>query len=1041
MEELLRRYSRSMGPRRGRVLSWPTVQVASSIKHSHPGLDQVRKLSHLSATTYKADTPVSNEIAKISLATKGLEETAARLDIKQASHIRGLHEGLVQSVETLIQERLQDVDRSLAAAPHLADHIKLSEVSGLPTIISNFNGDLATVEAQMSRTMRNYRLLQTLHFDNIWARHDRIVQAHSDTFTWIFKGVLPDRKEPIRYVEWLRERNGVFWIHGKPGSGKSTLMKFLLHHPDTAAHLQAWANGRNLVIATFFFWNSGTKLQKSQEGLLRSLLFEILRQFPALLSTVHEHIMGSQHESRSSEIDNPELGVSQYSSEVHWNLQNLLKAFEYLRGQVSNTNFCFFIDGLDEYKDEDNQDPRDLIKVLRALTTSPYIKLCLSSRSWTVFKDAFGKNPEMTVKLEDLTRKDIRRYVLDTFNEHEQFPKLSLMDPGYADLVEEVVRKAQGVFLWVFLVVRDLLEGLTYNDTIKTMRLRLDRFPEDLDAFFRHIFDSIPKVYRAQTARTFQIAMSRDEPLPLITYCFVDDVEEDPNLHFSTSLKLDQQQIEAKLAVMWRRLDGRSRGLLEVIGVERKRGSSGDADFVFQVEFLHRTVRDFILHTPDIQNEMMGNLENKVQTWVLLCRATSLMVRYWPQGEIMVYLQQLFHFAQLAVTDSCNERIVDEVFLNVFQQTRRSEVSVVGPRDGSTLEIGFFDICLASEYGLISYVKRQLTQRLRLMNEFSSSSSEEKMELLLGGVLRHALLGEDSYGKLSPELVEYLVSLGASPNYLCKREGKDATVFALFLRKLEREEISPKDCGVLEIVKTLLAHDADPYVNMDSALSWKYDSSPRVGLPINACAKHVISKHFTSEQVVWLFSHATRATSPEHEHEYDKARNLQVEQEKKQELHQPWTPGPKSYPSPSRTGWWHKYPQYWRSQRAPGRHVFQDKLYPIKVENVNRKMVLDDHGETRNGTVEALSKENNVRVAKVAWLSKKDIPNPYGSMVVYVTRSDDATRLLTDGFVYGGGQHGHTRVFERRPPSVQCYNCQQIGHKANQCRNAKVCPK
>lgn len=953
---------------------------------------------------------------------------AARLDLRQNSHLRGLQEKLVSSVERLIQERLDDVHRGMSATPQLAKNINLSKVTDLPTRIAELKGDLWVVEAEVSQTMRDYRLLQTLHFDNIWTRHERIVEAHAETFTWILKGVFPDSDKPIGYVDWLRERDGIFWIHGKPGSGKSTLMKFLVHHPDTASHLQTWARGRKLVIAKFFFWNSGTKLQKSQEGLLRSLLFEILRQFPALLSIVYATIIGSQLESTSREIDIYEVDASLYSWEIQWNLQNLLQAFECLRGQDITANFCFFIDGLDEYRDEEHRDPRDLIKVLRTLVSSPHVKLCLSSRSWTVFKDAFGENPEMTLKLEDLTRKDIGRYVSDRFNEHEQFAKLSLMDPGYADLVDEVARKAQGVFLWVFLVVRDLLEGLTYNDTIKTMRLRLNHFPEDLDDFFGHIFDSIPKVLRVQSARTFQIAMSREEPLPLLTYAFVDDAEEDPNLDFSTSLTLGTKEIQAKQEAMRRRLDGRCRGLLEVVEYKQKH------ETITQVDFLHRTVRDFLLHTPGIQDEMMENLENKTQTWVLLCRATSLMIKYWPKEDLSIYLRQLFYFVQLAVTDSGNEGIVDQVLLRVFPRIGLLDRNAGRTSDEIPKSIGIFDLCLASQYGLTSYVKQRLPERLRPLDEVASSDLDEEKRLsLLGGVLRHALLGDDSYSKLSPELVDYLLSIGSSPNSPYTHDGIPTTAFALFLRRLDREEISPKQSGVLEIMKSLVDHSADVDVKMDSILS-----EERLGLPAHARARHVISKHFTSDQATWLLSHA--ATVEQAEQESDEVSKAQDEQERSREQHQSGKRGPGSQLT-SQGVRFYQLPQNLQQQIAPGIQVPRDELYAIKVDNINRMAVLDENGDIRYRAAEAFGQENGVRVVNMAWLSKRDVQRAYGSMVVYVAEWSEAQRLLSQGFCLVGGALGYTSLFERGRRRQQCYNCQQIGHKASHCRNVQVCAR
>jgi hypothetical protein len=56
--------------------------------------------------------------------------------------------------------------------------------------------------------------------------------------------------------------------------------------------------------------------------------------------------------------------------------------------------------------------------------------------------------------------------------------------------------------------------------------------------------------------------------------------------------------------------------------------------------------------------------------------------------------------------------------------------------------------------------------------------------------------------------------------------------------------------------------------------------------------------------------------------------------------------------------------------------------------------VLDENNEVRAGVTEMLEKENDVMIAKLSWLSRKDLPKAYGSMVVYITKRADAARLL-----------------------------------------------
>src|SRR5438128_492760 len=115
--------------------------------------------------------------------------------------------------------------------------------------------------------------LKSLYFPTIPTRHKNIEQAHSETFTWIFDPA----NRGATFVNWLTRGSGTYWVQGKAGSGKSTLMKFICGHSETCRLLRHCAGDSKLVTAKFFFWYSGNPLMKSLEGLLRALLFEILR--------------------------------------------------------------------------------------------------------------------------------------------------------------------------------------------------------------------------------------------------------------------------------------------------------------------------------------------------------------------------------------------------------------------------------------------------------------------------------------------------------------------------------------------------------------------------------------------------------------------------------------------------------------------------------------------------------------------------------------------------------------------------------------------
>ncbi|KAM4068010.1 endonuclease-reverse transcriptase domain-containing protein [Hirsutella rhossiliensis] len=112
-----------------------------------------------------------------------------------------------------------------------------------------------------------------------------------------------------------------------------------------------------------------------------------------------------------------------------------------------------------------------------------------------------------------------------------------------------------------------------------------------------------------------------------------------------------------------------------------------------------------------------------------------------------------------------------------------------------------------------------------------------------------------------------------------------------------------------------------------------------------------------------------------------------------------------------------------------GARVMRDQLYPVRVDNANRTAILDTEDNILPGAIEALSAENRVTIGKISWLSKRESGKAYGSMVVYVTKKSDAERLLDGDYFDLAGESATTYKFEPRTGPIQCFNCQEIGHK------------
>lgn len=150
--------------------------------------------------------------------------------------------------------------------------------------------DLAAKLSGVNQVMRSREielaLLRQLQFYEITDRHDMVVEAHKAAFQWIFNATERSNSSWADFPDWLENGNGLYWITGKAGSGKSTLIKYLYKDTSTRKLLTSWARDLPLITAEFYFWNSGTNEQKSQEGLLRTLLYQVLWSRPEIIPQI-----------------------------------------------------------------------------------------------------------------------------------------------------------------------------------------------------------------------------------------------------------------------------------------------------------------------------------------------------------------------------------------------------------------------------------------------------------------------------------------------------------------------------------------------------------------------------------------------------------------------------------------------------------------------------------------------------------------------------------------------------------------------------------
>ncbi|CZR66458.1 uncharacterized protein PAC_16359 [Phialocephala subalpina] len=584
-------------------------------------LNNLDKQTRKIATALLDPNPTNNLQQEMHAQTLALTQLLGRIESSNQTEHQRTRAALLQSLRAedhsnkILMLELCGEDRDVARLKEHWDN----------TNVNCVNQVLDTIKDQelMLRNAVGKHILEGLRPSTLHRRYEEIIESYPTTFQWIFEDPTSSQMPWSNFTEWLENGNGIYWINGKAGSGKSTLMKYIYDDPRIRQHLLTWAGKTPLCIATFFFWNSGTLEQQSQAGLLRALLFEALSQFPDLIPVVLPSVWGKTYSTMVQKSNIYGEG---------WPLQRLMAAFTSLTRQTSvSLKLCLFIDGLDEY----GGDHHHMAELFKDIAFSPCLKVCLSSRPWVVFATCF-KNCS-TLRLQDLTAGDIKHFVTSRFDSDASFQALSSRDPMFASaLILEIVEKAEGLFLWVRLVVKSLLDGIRNCDTISDLQRRLQRLPKELAPLYTHLLSLIDDDYLEWASKAFQLSrasrecrfewLEREWPLTLVDLFLGIDV--------STTMEEAQELTESKMLQMYHdtqtRLTARCAGLLEAREVwdDEDSFSSGVRclDTNTTVRYLHRTARDYI-ESPDTWASILKHTEASCfQPPALLVRSSVLQI-------------------------------------------------------------------------------------------------------------------------------------------------------------------------------------------------------------------------------------------------------------------------------------------------------------------------------------------------------------------------------------------------------------------------------
>ncbi|KAJ4312865.1 hypothetical protein N0V84_009719 [Fusarium piperis] len=676
----------------------------------------------------------------------------------------------------------------LKSIESLLQETDVSDTDVVAKIVSRLN-QLADEARQVQQ---QHGILRSLLFLTIKQRHSAIQDCHKATFDWIFS------KKKTGFCDWLETGNGFFWVKGKAGSGKSTLMKFITSHDSTRSKLQIWGAGKRVITASHFFWNAGNSMQKSLTGLFRTILYQVLKACPELI----EIVCASRWEPSSD----PSVPTEP------WDEAELVSAFKTLSCQKSLTlKFCFFIDGLDEFTAGGHRYTgtfEELLDPLRALASSDSIKICVSSRPWDAFEKEFSKS-KWKIQLEDLTREDIRRYVKEELGADSRFQALSRTDGRCGQIPDIIVKRAQGVFLWVYLVVNSLKQGLFNDDDYSDLQQRLDELPDDLQRYFEHMLQSIEAIYWDKTTRIFRAVVCAEQSLPLLGFGFLDQEMDNPGYAITMQTRpLSEVERDEACQRLKTRLNARCRDLLYVTNNVGETGV-----FRYQVDFLHRTVRDFFLDTGVLDDIMQQRPTKSFDPHLSLCKIMLGLSKIMATDKLNSQVYN--HLFTLADSLMYYARNVEETHARVYEEEEHCE------NQESVTEL--FDI--------LDELDRLNSERLghlglhwtNIKDPPKGTFQEWRKKTFLAAAIQAGLLMyvEDRLRK--------------NPSELQQKGGRPLLDYALRPTMVTPRRMLDQEQGpVLPIVKLLLEHGADP-----NARIYIYDQRTPWELFLWTCYQHV----------------------------------------------------------------------------------------------------------------------------------------------------------------------------------------------------------
>ena len=430
------------------------------------------------------------------------------------------------------------------------------------------------------------------------------------------------------FYEFLVGDEKLYWIQGKPGSGKSCLMKYIATQGKTIQALQQWHPGSDCIILKFFFWRPGTTLQNGIKGFLATILRQLLQgDFQSTQKLLRANHSRFQHKFKLDD----------------WTIRELSELF-FQATKFFSGSMLIVVDGLDECNTD--QGGISLVDYLKLLASLPMCKLCVSSRPELPLCHYFGS--QLQLRLQDLTRKDMEEYTHDRLQMMASSPSNCPLDAKELEDIEKtIVERSDGVFLWTALVVDSICNGLLIYCNQRDLMREVESLPRELSILYHRMWDrrnqNISRQEEFEVAKYFRHALkshknNRAYSLTLKYDILHVAILKDCSLGeriLGEEEEVPLSEIVKSCELTERRVVAMSAGLLEILDTrdDSRQASRDDPscteiyNFRKSLSPIHRSAHEFLLQNQEINRILELIPENRYTYLLIRAMIAGLLVR------------------------------------------------------------------------------------------------------------------------------------------------------------------------------------------------------------------------------------------------------------------------------------------------------------------------------------------------------------------------------------------------------------------------------